>query len=100
MIVLDDATHAGRGIERKNQQRVAAERTAQSVRAAQPVKSYQVDAQQPAYSAPAPHVSHSSGGGGGGALEREDIVMLATILGLVGAAYVGRQAMKRKSDQE
>ncbi|HEY9248647.1 MAG TPA: VIT and VWA domain-containing protein, partial [Rariglobus sp.] len=53
MIVLDDATHASRGIERKNQQRIATERTAQSVRAAQPVKNHQVDAQQPTYSAPA-----------------------------------------------
>ena len=100
MLVLDDATHAARGIDRKNQQRIAAERTAQSVRAAQPVKNYQVDAAQPTYSAPAPHVSHSSGGGGGGgALERKDIVMLAVFIGLIGACYVGRQAMKRKSDK-
>jgi Ca-activated chloride channel homolog len=95
MLVLDDATHAARGIDRKNQQRLATERTAQSVRAAQPVKNYQVDASQPTYTAPAPHVSHS-GGGGGGALERQDIVLLAVFIGLIGAAYVGRQAMKRK----
>jgi Ca-activated chloride channel homolog len=100
MIVLDDATHAARGIDRKNQRRVATEQAAQSVRAAQPVKSYQVDAQQPTYSAPAPHVSHSFGGGGGGALDRKDLVMLAVILGLLGGAYAGRQAMKRKSDQK
>lgn len=102
MLVLDDATHASRGIDRKNQQRIATERTAQSVRAAQPVKNYQVDASQPTYTAPAPHVSHSSGGGGGGgggALERKDIVLLAVFIGLIGAAYVGRQAMKRKSDK-
>ena len=101
MIVLDDTTHASRGIDRKNQQRIATERTAQSVRAAQPVKNYQVDASQPTYTAPAPHVSHSGGGGGGGgALERKDIVLLAVFIGLIGAAYVGRQAMKRKSDKE
>ncbi|CAM2835339.1 VIT and vWA domain-containing protein [Rariglobus hedericola] len=100
MLVLDDATHASRGIDRKNQQRTATERTAQSVRSSRPVKSYQVDAQQPTYSAPAPHVSHSGGGGGGGALDRKDIVMLAVIIGLVGGAYAGRQAMKRKSDKE
>ena len=101
MIVLDDTTHASRGIDRKNQQRIATERTAQSVRAAQPVKNYQVDASQPTYTAPAPHVSHSSGGGGGGggALERKDIVLLTVFIGLIGAAYVGRQAMKRKSDK-
>jgi Ca-activated chloride channel family protein len=97
IIVLDDATHAARGIDRKNQQRLATESTAQSVRAAQPVKNYQVDASQPTYTAPAPHVSHSGGGGGGGgALERQDIVLLAVFIGLIGAAYVGRQAMKRK----
>lgn len=101
MIVLNDATHAARGIDRKNQQRVATERAAQSVRAAQPVKNYQVDAQQPTYSAPAPHISRpSSGGGGGGALERSDIVLIAVFIGLAGAAYVGRKAMKRKSDNE
>lgn len=98
MLVLDDATHAGRGIDRKNQQRLATERAAQSVRASQPVKNYQVDASQPTYTSPAPHVSHS--GGGGGALERQDIVLLAVFIGLLGAAYVGRQAMKRKSDKE
>lgn len=103
MIVLNDATHAARGIDRKNQQRVATERAAQSVRAAQPVKNYQVDAQQPTYSAPAPHISRPSsggGGGGGGALERSDIVLIAVFIGLAGAAYVGRKAMKRKSDNE
>lgn len=94
MLVLDDATHASRGIDRQNKQRIATEQTAQSVRAAQPVKNHQVDASQPAYAAPAPHVSNS--GGGGGALERKDVLMLAVFIGLIGAAYVGRQAMKRK----
>ena len=100
MIVLDDATHAARGIDRRNQQRVAAERAAQSVRAAQPVKNYQVDAQQPTYTAPAPHISRPSFGGGGGALELSDIVLIAVFIGLAGAAYVGRKAMKRKADNE
>lgn len=99
MIVLDDATHAARGIDRRNQQRVAAERAAQSVRAAQPVKNYQVDAQQPTYTAPAPHISRPSFGGGGGALERSDIVLIAVFIGLAGAAYVGRKAMKRDTDK-
>ena len=66
MIVLDDASHARRGIARDNQQRVAAERTAQSVRAAQPARPARADLVQPAFTAPAAHVSRQSGGGGGG----------------------------------
>ncbi|MFA6959784.1 MAG: VIT and VWA domain-containing protein [Opitutaceae bacterium] len=101
MIVLDDATHASRGIDRKNQQRIATEHAAQSVRAAQPIQNHQVDAQQPTYAAPAPHVSHTSfGGGGGGALDRKDLVMLAMIIGLVGAAYAGRKAMNSKAGKK
>jgi Ca-activated chloride channel family protein len=93
MVVLDDATFAKRGIERRNQTRVANEIAAQSVRAAQPVKSYQVDAAQPTYAAPAPHVSHSSGGGGGGggALEPEDIAGIFLLAVLVGAASYSRR---------
>lgn len=96
MIVLDDATHASRGIDRKNQQRVASERSAQSVRAAQPVRNYQVDANQPTYPAPAPHVSHSSGGGGGGALDRGDIVMLLFFLVLAGASLHARHHFTKR----
>ncbi|MCU0793973.1 MAG: VIT and VWA domain-containing protein [Opitutaceae bacterium] len=91
MIVLDDASFARRGIDRRNQARVATELAAQSVRASQPVKSYQVDAAQPAFTAPAPHVSHGSGGGGGnggGALDRDDALAIGALalLALV-AAY-------------
>ncbi len=67
MVVLDDATHAKRGIARHNQQRTALERTAQSVRAAQPARQARVDTAQPAFPAPAPHVSRYGTGGGGGA---------------------------------
>jgi len=63
MVVLDDATHAKRGITRNNQQRTATERTAQSVRAAQPARQARVDASQPAFPSPAHHVSRGSGGG-------------------------------------
>ncbi len=66
MIVLDDASHARRGIARDNQARVAAERTAQSTRAAQPARPARVDAAQPAFPAPAAHVSRPGGGGNGG----------------------------------
>jgi len=67
MVVLEDATHAKRGIARHNQQRTALERTAQSVRAAQPARQARVDTTQPAFPAPAPHVSRYGKGGGGGA---------------------------------
>ena len=63
MVVLDDATFAKHGIARNNQQRVAAERSAQSVRATQAPKNYQVDAQKPTYNAPAHHINSSGGGG-------------------------------------
>ena len=103
MIVLDDQAFAKRGIERRNQTRVAAEEQARAVRASQPVKSYQVDAAQPTYSAPAPHVSHSrggnnGGGGGGGALDREDLLQLALLVVLIGAsAYCrGRLGTREK----
>ena len=69
MVVLDDATHAKRGITRHNQQRVATERAAQAVRAAQPARQARVDTAQPAFNAPAPHArSYGHGGGGGGDL--------------------------------
>ncbi|WP_221029272.1 VIT and vWA domain-containing protein [Actomonas aquatica] len=95
MVVLDDDTFARRGIERRNQQRTALEHAAQSARAAAPVKSYRVDAQQPTYSQPAPHISRS-GGGGGGALERDDVIMLTFIALLLWGTKVSRDAMKRK----
>ncbi|HEY0943770.1 MAG TPA: VIT and VWA domain-containing protein [Opitutaceae bacterium] len=95
MIVLDDATHASRGIERKNQQRVATERAAQGARAAQPVRNHQVDAQQPTYPAPAPHVSRG-GGSGGGAFERRDIAMLFFFAAVAGAALYARRHLARK----
>lgn len=91
MVVLDDATFAKRGIERRNQARVANEVAAQSVRAAQPVKSYQVDASQPTYTAPAPHVSHGNPSGGGGALDREDVVGISLLVVLIGAAGYSRR---------
>src|SRR3954467_13627651 len=65
MVVLDDTTHAKRGIARNNQQRAALERTAQSVRASQPARQARVDANQPAFPTPAPHVARFGGGGGG-----------------------------------
>jgi Ca-activated chloride channel family protein len=99
MVVLDDATHDARGIDRKNRDRTALERAAQSARAQTVATNYQVDANQPTYSAPAPHVSRSRGfgGGGGGALESTDIAFLLFFAFLAGAAWLGRRAMNPKS---
>jgi Ca-activated chloride channel homolog len=76
MVVLDDATHSKRGISRNNQTRVALERAAQSVRAVQPPRQFRADAAQPAFTAPATHVSRTSGGGGGGGDLSGDVVFL------------------------
>ncbi|AHF92651.1 von Willebrand factor A [Opitutaceae bacterium TAV5] len=97
MVVLDDATFAGRGIDRKNRDRIATERTAQSARAQQPVKNYQVDAQQPTYSQPAPHVSRPySSGGGGGALDSKDVALMLFFAFLAWAAHLGRRAARQR----
>ena len=75
MVVLSDDGFAQRGIERRNQERVALERQAQAARAPQPASSQRIDAQQPAFSRPAPRLG--GGGGGGGALDPITVLMLA-----------------------
>jgi Ca-activated chloride channel family protein len=97
MVVLDDATHARRGIARHNQQRTAIERNAQSVRAMQPARQARVDLAQPAFSAPAPHVSRTGGGGGGGGDLSVDLVLLAFMGAiLVAGVYLGRRTTSAK----
>jgi Ca-activated chloride channel family protein len=83
MVVLDDATFAKHGVARENERRTGLERRAQALRAGQPVASHRVDAGQPMFSAPAPHVSQ-----GGGALDpfTVNLMLLALIVG--GSAYV------------
>lgn len=66
MVVLSDDRFAQRGIDRRNQARVAEERRAQAVRAAQPAKNHRVDDSAPMFQHRAPSVSHGSGGGGAG----------------------------------
>ena len=95
MIVLDDATFTKRGIERRNQVRTALEVAARSARAAQPVKNYQVDANQPTYAAPAPHVGHGSSGGGGGALAPADILKLSILVVMISGATYSRRKLAR-----
>jgi Ca-activated chloride channel homolog len=89
MVVLDDATHTRRGIARNNQQRVALERAAQSVRAVQPARQARADTAQPAFTAPAPHVTrYSGGGGGGGGALGDDLVLLAFMGAIVAAGLI------------
>ena len=89
MVVLDDATFAKRGIARNNQQRTANERAAQSVRATQAPKNYQVDAQKPTYSSPAHHISR---GGGGGAIDARTANILMALF-LAAAVFYARRHM-------
>lgn len=91
MLVLDDATHDRRGIARENQKRVAVERAAQSVRAAQPARQARADVVQPAFTAPAAHVSRQSGGGnGGGDLSGDWLLLFFTGVLLAAGLRFGR----------
>lgn len=82
MLVLDDATFARHGIERRNRERTAREAEAQRARAAAPVRSHRVDEAAPAFQGNAPR------GGGAGSI---DLLTLA----LFGAAalFAGRRAV-------
>ncbi|MBL8843038.1 MAG: VWA domain-containing protein [Planctomycetes bacterium] len=88
MVVADDAAFARHGIARDNRDRVATEHRAQQQRAAQPVQSYRVDPQQPAFPAQAPSTG-GKGGKGGGAMDWS-VVALAGLL----AALTLRPARK------
>jgi Ca-activated chloride channel family protein len=96
MIVLDDATHAKRGIARNNQARIAAEHSAQSVRAAQPARQTRVDT-TPAFPAAAPHVSRYGGGAGGGDLSGDKLFLI--FMGAVLAAGVFFGRCRTKSEE-
>ncbi len=87
MVVLSDETFAQRGIERHNKTRVAEERVAQSVRAKQPPRNYNVSAGQNTFPKPAPRIG---GGGGGGALD--PITLLTVIImGILGAGGIRKR---------
>lgn len=90
MVVLDDAAHARRGIARHNQQRIATEQAAQSVRAVQPARQARVDAQQPAFPTAAPHVARYGRGSGGGDLSGDAMFLLFMGATLVIGMYFGR----------
>ena len=83
MVVLDDRAFESHGIERRNRERVARERSAQTRRAGQPIRSYRVDRERPAFDRPAPSL-----GGGSGAID--------PVLGLIGLALAGAAASTRR----
>ncbi len=89
MVVLTDDAFLARGIDRKNRDRVARERQAQSKRAGQPTRSYRADKKQPMFREKAPR---PRGGGGGGAGAIDPITALVA-LGLGGA---GALAARRR----
>lgn len=95
MLLLDDDTFAKRGIARNNRQRTALEHQAQSVRAKEAPRSHRVDATQPAFAAPAPHVSQGGGGAGGGALD-PSLANLALFGLLVAAALYSRRHLRSR----
>lgn len=100
MIVLDDSSHARRGITRNNQQRIAKEQSAQSVRLSQPARQARVDHAQPAFAAPAPHVRRHGGGGGagGGDVSGDALFLLAMGALLVAGVLLGR-CQSAKTDE-
>lgn len=65
MVLLSDEAFAKRGIDRRNQTRVAEERRAQALRSSQPIKNYRVDQTAPMFPQNAPSLGHGGGGGGG-----------------------------------
>jgi Ca-activated chloride channel family protein len=64
MVVMSDTAFADRGLERRNQTRIAREQQARSQKAQQPAKNYTVDQQKPAFKFKTPNL-----GGGGGAID-------------------------------
>ena len=64
MVLLSDEAFAKRGIDRRNQKRVAEERRAQTVRSSQPPKSVRVDEAAPMFQHNAPSIGNGGGGSG------------------------------------
>ena len=90
MIVLDDASFARRGIDRRNRERVGRELAAQQARASQPIVSQRVDRKTPMFDRPAPSLG---GGAGGGAINPVfGLVLLA--LGALGASAASRSVRR------
>ncbi len=94
MAVLSDAAFAERGIERRNQARVARERQAQAQRAPQPARPTRVDQPKPMFSQPAPSIRRDAGrrgGGGGGAIDPATAVLALNLAGFSALAWARRR---------
>lgn len=89
MVVLADEAFASRGVERRNRERVAIERQAQTARAAQPVQNHRADQSQPMFDRPAPSVGGSTHGGG--ALDATTAALAVATAALVIAAALSRR---------
>lgn len=90
MVVLSDTAFADRGIERRNQTRIAREQQARARRAQQPAKDYSVDRQKPAFKFKVPSL-----GGGGGAIDPLTGGLAALVTALVAIRLVSRRKKKR-----
>jgi Ca-activated chloride channel family protein len=87
MVVISDTSFADRGIERRNQSRIAREQHARAKKAPQPVKDYTVDKKKPAFKFKTPSL-----GGGGGAIDpvTGGLAAVLTALGAV-RLVIGRK---------
>ena len=86
MVVLSDTAFADRGIERRNQTRMAQEQQARSVRSQQPVKNYRVDQKKPAFKFKTPNL-----GGGGGAIDPVSGVVAFVLTALGALRLINRK---------
>ena len=89
MVVLSDTAFADRGIERRNQTRIAREQQARAQRSQQPTQSYQVDRKKPAFQFKVPDL-----GGGGGAIDPLTGV-LCLAASAIGAVKIARRRKNR-----
>lgn len=89
MLVLTDEAFERHGIERRNRDRVAIERQAQTLRASHPPRNHRVDRDQPAFGGKAPR-------GGGGAVDPVLLALFAAItLIAIGSATSKRRPAVR-----
>jgi len=94
MVVLSDESFERRGIERRNQKRVAIERQAQAVRNEQPTATnYRVDSHRPLTTEKTRRKSFGGDGGGGGALSPATTALMLLLFGT--AAFASRKNNKK-----